>query len=218
MTDVLDILSEPTPVFERLKVTPRWFLPFAAVVVLLVAITWLKSCLHTRGIVLSVLPLIVAGVVQPAAVMFIWLGLSTFLYSIVELLKPENSPKFRQVFAVVAHCGVVFGLGELVNFLLTQNSYFDHTRFPVMNRFPVGLDLFVWGWGVPQIVAILLHSVNVFTVWYFVLLSRGLRVVGGLTRSQSRILAASVWLLGMSFIGAMVAILGGTTIGINTNP
>ena len=218
MQDIFDILADPSALFERVKVMPRWIPPFSTVAMVLVGITWIKSCLHTQGLVLSLMPLVAAGIVLPIVITIVWLGLSGFLYAIIELLKPDGRPGFKQIFSVVAHCGIIFGLGELVNFLLTQNLLFDAARFPVINRFPVGLDLFVWGKTVPTLVAILLHSVNIFTVWYLALLAIGLRVVGGISRVESTMLAASVWFVGMAMVGATIAILGGTTIGVNMNP
>lgn len=114
------------------------------------------------------------------------------------------------------HCGVIFLLGEIVNFLLVQTNVLGGYSTPLPNRFPTGLDLFLVGIDVPnQYLAIILHCTSVFVLWYLVVLSKGIRVITNSGRIRAGVVVAGLWIVAVAIgLGLAYAAGGGTTIRI----
>jgi hypothetical protein len=124
--------------------------------------------------------------------------------------------RFRSLYSVNIHCGLIFLLGEIVNFLLIRTSLLGDYTPPLRGRFPVGLDLFLLGVEDPSLyLSMILHSTSIFLVWYFVVLSLGISTVTGLSRKKSAAIVMVVWCVtvGMA-LGAVYAAGGQTTIRI----
>ncbi len=215
MLKIFAVLAEPAEVFADLKSKPRWLGPFVFTTFCLVAMSWYKSCLRSHSPQVSLAPLAVAMIFELSVTGLLWLGISAVLYLATSLVARDHEFTFNEVFAVVAHCGMVYILGEIVNFLLVQNEFFNPDSFPVRNRFPVGLDLLVWGREVHPLLAIVLHTINIFTFWYLSIISKGLSIITGLSLLNARAVAGVVWAVGVSFAGAAYYALGGTNVGIN---
>ena len=68
--------------------------------------------------------------------------------------------------SLVSFCGIIFLIGELVNFILLRIQIFNMRSSVFPNRFPIGLDLFLDGRHPSLPLAIFLHSINPIIIWY----------------------------------------------------
>jgi hypothetical protein len=111
---------------------------------------------------------------------------------------------------------VIILLGEIMNFLLVRTNILEESRFPLPNRFPVGLDLALLEIEDQNIyTAILLHSTSCFVIWYLVVLAKGITTIIGLNRWRSMIIVTSLWFAVVAAaLGLAYAAGGGTTIRI----
>jgi hypothetical protein len=140
--------------------------------------------------------------------------LSVFLYFFSILLKAQRRFTYRIVFSLVSHCGIIFLLGECVNFILLRLGLLKSTSLLLPNRFPVGLDLLLIGKSPSLYLVVLLHSINPFTIWYFATLAVGISVLGGISKRSARLVVVSAWAIGIAFALLLISALGGTSIGI----
>jgi hypothetical protein len=123
---------------------------------------------------------------------------------------------FKTFFSVNIHCGVIFLLGEIVNFLLVRTNLLGEYSTPLPNRFPTGLDLFLVGIDEPnRYLAIILHCTSVFVLWYLVVLSKGIRVITSSGKIRAGVIVAGLWIVAVTIgLGMAYAAGGGTTIRV----
>ncbi len=118
------------------------------------------------------------------------------------------------MFSLVSFCGIIFLMGEVLNFILLRLQIIKIGSYVLPNRFPIGLDLFLIGRFPSLPLAIFLHSINPIIIWYFAALSLGLYTISGMSKNSARLTALSIWALGVGSIAFIASALGGTTIGI----
>jgi hypothetical protein len=143
------------------------------------------------------------------------LGATTVLYC-AEALTLAGSPNrigYRALFSLNAHCAIIVVLGEAINFLMVHTNILTEYDFPLANRFPLGLDLLILGVKEPNIyLTVLLHSTGAFILWYFVVLTRGLKHLTGSSLIRAAAMAAILWLAGVGAVIGIVYSAGGGTI------
>ncbi len=208
------VLSAPSEVFRQMETRPTWRLAFLAVVIGNVLLTWLKSCLRGSSFVID-LSVIVGSFISISVILLVlWSMLSLFLYFYSILLNAREEFTYRIVFSLVSHCGIIFLVGECVNFILLRLGLLKSTSLMLPNRFPVGLDLLLIGKSPSISLVVLLHSINPFTIWYFATIAVGISMLGGIGKKKAVLVAVSAWAIGVAFALLLVSVLGGTSIGI----
>jgi hypothetical protein len=210
-----DVLVTPKAVFEDLKLRPRWVEPFLVVVLAMVFISWFKACLLVGSVVFDISRLIVTGLGASVAIMFIWLFVATLIYAASNLLMNGVKLQYRTSWSLASHTSIIFLFGEILNVLLVRLPFVSSISFPLPNRFPLGLDVFLWGTESNLQLAVLLHSINPIIVWCLVTFSCGISIVGEISRGRAFLLASTVWLFGVALIELLVYTVGGTTFRID---
>lgn len=214
MRNVLNIFTSPTEVFREISRRPRWATDTFFAIGVLFLLSWLGGCWKGLSQGLHWSSLLGPALISPLIVSIVFTGTATFLYLAVLVARGRGGQEtsFRTLFSMTAHCGVVFLLGEVVNFLLVRTPLLGDHASPLPGRFPVGLDLLLIGVDEPNpYLAIILHGTSIFLVWYLVVLSIGIREVAGLSKARARILAVAVWGAGIGLVLGVVYALGGET-------
>jgi hypothetical protein len=118
------------------------------------------------------------------------------------------------MFSLVSFCGIIFLIGEILNFILIRLQLIKMNSYIFPNRFPIGLDLFLIGRHPSLSLAIFLSSINPIIIWYFAVLSLGLYNITGMSRNSAWFTVLSIWAIGMTSLALIATMVGGTTIGI----
>ena len=218
MNNFLSVLASPREAFESILERPRWLLPTFLCVVTLFMVVWLGSCWYDFSSALSWGKLLGPALISPLIVGIVVLGSSLFLY-LTNLIVPgqtTRSARFKTMVSLNVHCGIVFVLGEIVNFLLVRSNLLGERGFSLPNRFPTGLDLLLLGVDDPNLyLTIILHCTSIFVVWYLLVLSFGIRELTGSSRARSFIVVGALWLAAsMTAVGIAYAAGGSTTIRV----
>lgn len=214
MKPVRTVLSALSEVFRRMESRPTWRLAFLVVVLGNVLLTWVNSCLKWSSIAID-LSLVVGSIISISAILLVlWSILSLFLYFFSILLNAQKKFTYRIVFSLVSHCGLIFLVGEWVNFILLRLGLLKNTSLMLPNRFPIGLDLLLIGKFPSLSLAVLLHSINPFTVWYFATVAFGISMLGGIGKRRAALVVVSAWSIGVALALLLISVLGGTSIGI----
>ena len=218
MNEFLGILASPGETFEKIMDRPRWLLPTLFSVVIFFVIVWLGSCWHNLSQAFTWERLLGPALISPLIVGIVLLGSTTVVYLINRLLRGEKkySASFKTLLSVNVHCGIIFLLGEVVNFLLVRANVLGDRSFPLPNRFPTGLDVILLGVDDPSLyLTIILHSTSIFVAWYLLVLSQGIRAVTGSGRARSSIIIMTLWCAAvMTALGIAYAAGGTTTIRV----
>ena len=218
MSEIFGVLAVPRAVFEILAKKPHWLMPTVFCAAVLFVILWLGGCWQDLTQGLRIQSLLGPALISPFIVIIVSLASTLFIYLMHVLIGgTERVPReFRMFFSVNVHCGAIFLLGEVVNFLLVQANLLGNYSMPVPNRFPTGLDMLLIGTEEPNpYTAIILHSTNVFVLWYLFVLAMGIRVITGSGKVRSTVIVASLWCVAVAIVLGMVhAAGGGTTVRI----
>lgn len=201
-------------IFERIESEPMWKTPFFIVVAGTSLLTWLRSCWKGTSFVADFSVLGGAFVSMVIVLFVVWFVLALLLYLSSALFIPQKKITYKSMFSLVSFCGIIFLIGEMLNFILVRLQIIKMDSYILPNRFPIGLDLFLIGRHPSLSLAIFLHSINPIIVWYFATLSLGLYKVTGMSKNSARFTALSIWAIGIGSVALISSVLGGTTIGI----
>ena len=219
MIAFLSILATPGETFDRIKDKPRWRLATLLCTGTLFVLLWLGGCWHNLSDAFTWSYLLGPALISPLIVGIVSCGSTMFLFLMNRVVggRTSSSPGFKTFFSLNIHCGIVFLLGEIVNFLLVHANMLGEYSTALPNRFPTGLDLFLLLGGGEQnlYLAIVLHCTSVFVLWYLGVLAMGIRVVTGSSKGRSGFIAASLWCaMVVLALGLAYGLGGGTTIRI----
>ncbi len=201
-------------IFERLESEPIWKAPFFTVVAGTSLLTWLKSCWRGTSFVADFTVLGGAFVSMSICLFVLWSVLALLLHFFSALFNPQKTNSYKSMFSLVSICGIIFLIGEMINFILVRLQIMKMNSYILPNRFPIGLDLFLIGRHPSLPFAIFLHSINPVIIWYFATLSFGLNSITGMTKNSARFTALSIWAIGVGSVALIASFVGGTTIGI----
>jgi hypothetical protein len=214
MVNPFMFLVTPRKVYETMKLKPRWLVPFVVVVFGLVVKTFLSNSWGTQEYTFQVYLLSFYIFVSTFLVGVLWSAISTFLYLSMLLMNTHEHVTYKHVFALVSYCGMIILLGEISNYLLVSSNILNSMLYVVPKRYPMGLDIFTLGNNTHPALAIFLHSINPFSIWYFAVLSMGLSEVAGLCKTKARILSFIMWVIAVGLAMSMMMITGGTSLHI----
>jgi hypothetical protein len=218
MQEAVDILAAPTEVLRRIKDNPKWITQLIMCTAIFFLLAWLTGCWQNLTDAFAWPNLLGPALASPLIVAIVSLGTTTLIYLLNLILGDQKarSTKFKMLYSLNIHCGAIFLLGEMVNFLLLRTPLLGDQPTPLRGRFPVGLDVLLLGVDEPNLyLSVILHSTSIFLIWYLVVLSLGLRVVAGMGKARAAVIATALWCtLVLLALGTVYAAGGGTTIRI----
>ena len=218
MNDMLSILAAPVETLEKIAARPRWLLPILFCTTTFFLLLWLGGCWQNLSAGLTWSSLLGPALISPVIVGIVSLSSTAFVFLMNMILggTADHRTKFKTLFSVNVNCGIVFLLGEIVNFLLVRSNLLAELRFALPNRFPTGMDVFLLGASDPNpYLLVILHGTSVFVVWYLIVLAKGVRFVTGSSKVRASIIVTALWCVVVGFaLGIIYSLGGGTTIHI----
>lgn len=207
-----NVLAAPAEVFAGLYHTPRYRVPalFTLVASLIAGYAMIPAeeqilrgiymrsfgAEHADSAVTSLMKIyFVLGVLVRTCTIFVrWLVFSVVLYSITRSCIPKSYPNWKQIFCVVAYSEIIFIAMSVISVLMIYaqglEKIVNSTDMVVFK----GLDALVGSWIDNPLLSTLFANVNIFSLWYVITVSVGLRVFTGFKRSESVALTAVSWL------------------------
>ncbi len=218
MNALINIFAAPSETLEHIPVNVVWRSALLLNTVGFFILVWLGGCWRNFSQAFEWTNLFGPALISPLIVGLVSLG-STMLIYLLNLILGDSasrSTSFKTLYSVNIHCGAIFLLGELANFLLIRANILGDYSTPLRGRFPVGLDVLLLGVDEPNIyLSIILHSTSVFLIWYIVVLSLGIRVVTGTSKAKAAVIAVTLWcMLVLLALGMVYSAGGGTTVRV----
>jgi hypothetical protein len=218
MRESIDIFATPSGVLKKVADEPKWRTPLTICVAVFFLLTWLNGCWQNFSESFAWFNLVGPALISPLIVGIVSLGTTTLIYLLNLILGDPKArlTRFKSLYSLNIHCGTIFLLGEVVNFLLLRTPILGDHSTPLRGRFPVGLDVLLLGVDDPDLyLSIILHSTSVFLLWYIVVLSLGIHVVAGTSKTKAAVIGTVLWCtLVLLALGTVYAAGGGTTIRI----
>lgn len=220
MMNPTDLLIAPSRLFKRLRDHPSWVMGFAALAVVGMALEWFSfgAALKTS---LSQLPQrATPEMVQDALIYlegrrFINLAFaplklgaavaifSYVLYLVCSVIKPVSLPGWEHFLAVVVWSNWIMmiekALSVITRLVVGPLNPSAGLAFPQ----PLGLGMMNPPSSDPGLLYAL-NAVNVFSVWYLLLVSLGISTLCGFSRLKGMLGATSVWLFGILLSSALL--------------
>ncbi len=176
-------------------------------------LAWLKSCLRSYSPSADIGMLTVSTIAMSISLLAVWSLVALLLYVISAFEAPLQKIRYKQILSLVSYCGIIFLIGELVNFVLMRIPILKQHLSAFPGRFPVGLDFFLTEGHLSLPAAIVMHTINPFVFWYCATLSLGMHSITGMSRMRSVTIVATMWMIVVGCIALVASALGGTTVG-----
>ena len=220
-----DIFGAPSEAFTEIKKQPSWFTAFVIIAVVSIGIAWailpfseqmarakmLESGINEaqmeQGQAMVALFSSVGLLLTPLPLLIKWLIFAGLFYLGVRLLGNTEGLEFKPMYAAVGHAELILVFSNLINaaLLLCFKEIGDIKDVTDLHMIP-SLHL-IFGSeevGIPYFT--FLHQMNPFSVWYLIVLSRGVAVVTDLSRQRAEWLVALIWLAGIGVQVVMVVL------------
>lgn len=207
-------LVTPGKVFEKIKLRPQWVVPCIVVVCGLVVKTVVENRWEIHPFILQIQTFYLDIIIVSIMVIILWAAISAFVFLSMVFMNLHPSVAYKSIFSIVSYCGLIILLGEICNYLLINTTIVDRMLYTIPKRFPIGLDIFTLGSNPHPALAIMLHAINPFSIWYFTLLSNGLSIVANLSKTKARMLSFIMWLIAVGLAVSVLLITGETSLRI----
>jgi hypothetical protein len=196
MKTYIEILNSPRETIGKICQEPTWRAAALFSASALFVLMWLGGCWQDLRQGLEWTSILGPALVTPLIVSIVALGTTAAIYALIVLgTGGSRWPVFKTLFSINIHCGAIFLLGEIINFLLMRTNILGDHATPLRGRFPVGLDILLLAVDDPNIyLAIILHSTSVFLIWYLVVLSLGIHIATGMSKTRATLISASLWI------------------------
>jgi hypothetical protein len=203
----VSLIFRPYPGLLRLKNQPRWlstFICLAALSAVLLVVVHrhtveatlaqlpVSATTEDRALVedmlLSELPL--RSLFQPIRLMIGWSSFAALLFLLSRAFRPPSPSSFMHVFALEIHAEAILLLSQIG---LCLHIVLQGRGLP--SAYPLwSADIFSSA-ATSMPIHSLLRSLNIFTLWYIVILAAGIRVLFSLSRFKSVLVAVSAFSL-----------------------
>ena len=120
MMNPFSILFSSKENFERIRSDPTWAMPYFIVAGGTSILTWLKSCWRGTSFVGDFGVLASAFISMSISLFVVWSILALMLYLSSMLFRPQSKSTYRSMFSLVSFCGIIFLMGEVLNFILLR--------------------------------------------------------------------------------------------------
>jgi hypothetical protein len=220
MTDLVDLIFRPARVFKRLKDHPSWVMSFVALAIVSALLEWFSFGTALRTAVDGLPQRATPEMIQDAVAnlegrrfinlllspLKLWAIIAIFsyvVYLVCSVSKSVSLPHWKHFFAVVVWSYWVVIVGEVLS--LVARIAFGHLSQNAGLAFPepLGLGMIKISSSDPGVLY-LLNSVNVFSLWFLLLVSLGVSVLCSFSRVKGILAAVFVWLSGVVLSAAVI--------------
>jgi hypothetical protein len=219
VVDLVRVLFEPVPVFERVRERPKFLAPWLALSVLLVVVTYLtlpytQAAMATRmAAVAQQTPDAAAqasrfqgiGVALAPVGMLIGLLLGAGVLWLLVMLLAGGDAKYRTLLSVAAYTALPSILLQAAGFVVLQLKGVESVTSFEDLRPPLGLNLLAP--SITGFTGAVLAGINPFSIWSMILTAIGVRVTHKTSKGSAYTVAIVALLIGV-LIGALFAGLG----------
>ena len=209
MSALFDIFFRPRVAAAAIKARPRWILVFALLALLSIGLV-IATHNQSAQITLSHLPASAApedrehvrdildrGLFStysflPIRLLLGWSGFALLLFSLSTSFKPLEPVRFIQVFTLEVHAEAIAVLAKLVTLAVAlihgaaQATLSSPPPLSVLSLAPPPGDFVLFS---------LLSSINMFTLWYVLVLTAGIHVLCGFAKRKAFLIVTGVWAL-----------------------
>jgi hypothetical protein len=201
-------------IFGRITLKPTWKSSLFIVVSGIAFLAWLKSCWRGTSVAADLIVFGGAFITTFIILAIMWSAMAAILFFSVEMCHPTKKVSFGNMFSLVSLCGIIFLIGEMLNFILVRSHLIPISSYSLPGRFPIGMDLFFLGLNLSLPLAIVLYTINPVTLYYLWAMSLGLKKLTGIRWRNAAVIVSALWCGIVGLTAIIASLIGGTTFGI----
>ncbi len=211
VANIFNVIASPTEVFQELTKHPRWRAPALFTLAASIIVGWfmipaLQQPL--RGVYARSFGSAGGNTVIPSLMNFYfmlnigadivaigvrWVVISLMLYGLVRIYMSYPLIEWKQAISLIAYSEVVFVAMSVVTVLVLYAIGLDKIEKPSDTVIFKGIDYFLGQREESNHLIRMLANFNVFSLWYVIVISSGMRVFAGLRRGVAVALSGVVW-------------------------
>jgi len=142
---------------------------------------------------------------SPLLLILKFLIVSAVLWLIVQLFTEVD---FKRIFSVVVHCGVITFLGSILSFIILKLRGLQSIKSAADIQVSLGLDLFLRNPDLDLPLKAFLSNINVFSIWWIVLISLSLSITGKISRIKATVMAIFFWFFSTAIQVGIASLIG----------
>uniref|UniRef100_A0A7C4Y6G8 DUF1282 domain-containing protein n=1 Tax=candidate division WOR-3 bacterium TaxID=2052148 RepID=A0A7C4Y6G8_UNCW3 len=207
--DVINILIEPYKAFQHIKEKDDWWIPFVILCLLLILARIVSFPVISRIMTefmqgnqemiqrqqINPVMIRVTGILSiPIVNIITFLFLSLLVYLLTYLFG-KNLP-FIKSLDLISYASMVDGLKTIIEMIVILVRKNTISSFMDM-RLKSGLDLFFHLEN--KRLMLLLSKINIFTIWFYVLIALGISYLTGMDKKKSTIIAIITFIISLLF-------------------
>lgn len=148
---------------------------------------------------------IIGIALSPLLLILKFLIISVVLWLIVQFFTEVD---FKRIFSVVVHCGIITFLGSILSFIILKLRGFQSIKSAVDIQVSLGLDIFLRNSDINLPFKAFLSNINVFSIWWIVLISLGISIAAKISRTKAIVIAIFFWLLSTAIQIGIASLIG----------
>ena len=216
------IIFSSSKTFEELNNRPTWLVAFFTIGFGVILITFLISPFMMQAQTASmpsdmslqqienVLKFakrfqIIGIVLSPLFLIIKFIFTSAILWLIIQLFSEVD---FKRMFSVVVHCGVILFLGSIITFIILKLRGLQSIKSAADVQVSLGLDLFIQNPDLNFPLKAFLSNINVFSVWWIILVGLGISIIAKISRTKATIITAFFWLFSTMIQVGIASLIG----------
>jgi len=210
LRNIIDMLFSPSKVFNEINKTPYWltaylFIAVGTIFIRLLYLPFLKraslsmfsepSVEQSNAIAQSVKSLtLVSASLSPLYLILKFFIITIILWFIVQLFTFETD--FKKNFSLIVHCGIITFLASFLKLIILHLREIDSIKSTAEIQISLGIDIFLKNLDLSLPFKTFLSNINLFSVWWIVLLASGISITSKISRTKSTFIAVFLWIFG----------------------
>lgn len=209
---LFNIIATPSEVFTEVDSNPRCGMAMIVLVVVSLVIGWFmipaleqpmrKAISSSFGeesadtVLESTMRyfLFLELLVEPLLKVIRWLVLTMLLYLLSLPIIEQSMPLFKRFFCAVVYGEVVFVYMNILTILIIYAKGIDTVESAADLTIFKGLEFFLQDKNPGNALYTLLSNINIFSIWYVVVISMAVRVMGRVTMGEGLSISCLAWI------------------------
>ncbi len=223
LRNIVDMLFSPSKVFNGINKAPFWltaylFIATGTIIIRILYFPIMKqvsfvsfssefSSEQLRGIVQTAKSFnIISAALSPIYLLIKFIIIALLLWLMVMLF--SDKVDFEKIFSLVVHCGIITFAGSVLSLIILQLRGLHSIEKATDVQVSLGLDIFLRNPDLNLPFKTFLSNINLFSVWWIVLITLGISITSKISRIKSAFVAIFFWIFSTAVQIGIASLLG----------
>jgi len=218
-----DIFFSPERAFKEINKRPKWLIAFLIIGIGTIMTNYFILPFANRVATFSVASdtsyneaenilnmmksmQIIGIFLLPLFLLIGFLFTAVILWLIIRIFSDET--EFKKIFSMVVHSRIILFMGSLLSLIILQLRGLQSIKSAADIQVSLGLDLFLRNPDLDLPLKAFLSNINVFSIWWIVLISLGISIAAKISRTKAIVIAIFFWLFSTAIQIGIASLIG----------